>query len=103
MTKPTNQLRSKMSRGAVRYAVQRAIFCPTCGSILDTRSAILATSPTRAGVSCLQCFTALIKAYASRYTCTPYQALETIESNATLDYGSVALRNKLIETIGGVS
>jgi hypothetical protein len=49
-------LERQLNREAVRYAVQRAIFCPDCGGILDMDDAVLITGSGGAGVACGACW-----------------------------------------------
>jgi len=55
-------LEREAGRGALTFAVQRAIFCPECQKVLDVRRAILVTrltEPRAASVACIPCFEAL--------------------------------------------
>jgi len=49
-------LKTKAAQEAVRYAVQRALTCPTCSRILDMDDAVLVTSKSNAGIACGKCY-----------------------------------------------
>lgn len=58
-----NALERKMNREIVRFAVQRAIFCPGCQNVLDVDDAVVVTGGG-AAVSCGSCFDSSIKVVA---------------------------------------
>ena len=50
-------IETTINRNLLKYAVGSAIFCPSCGEIMDFRRAILWESPSgRTGVNCLPCW-----------------------------------------------
>ena len=89
-------LAGTLSRQAVRYAVQRAIFCPDCRSILDTGKAILFTDTDTASVVCETCFRSLITLACAKYGEGRREILDAMldSKGAELDYGSKALHKR---------
>ena len=91
-------LAGTLSRQAVRYAVQRAIFCPDCRSILDTGKAILFTDTAKhkASVVCETCFRSLITLACAKYGMGRRWIFDCVidSKGAELDYGSKALHKR---------
>lgn len=69
----------KVNRDVLRYAVQRAITCPTCGCILDVKKAVATFSNKRAGVTCVTCFEEVLADLMKRHDWTREQILEGID------------------------
>jgi hypothetical protein len=91
-------LAGTLSRQAVRYAVQRAIFCPDCQHVLDTGNAILFTDTAKhkASVVCETCFRSLVDTQAAKHGIGRLGILVAMldSKGAELDYGSKALHKR---------
>ena len=89
-------LAGTLSRQAVRYAVQRAIFCPDCQHVLDTGKAILFTDTAMASVVCETCFRSLVDTASAKYGKGRPWILDAMldSKDAELDYGSKALHKR---------
>ena len=92
------RLAGTLSRQAVRYAVQRAIFCPDCQHVLDTGKAILFTDTEKhkASVVCETCFRSLVDTASAKYGKGRPWILDAMldSKGADLDYGSKALHKR---------
>lgn len=51
-----DDLKRTVNKGLLRYAVQRAIFCPHCRGILDVRDARLIEVDNKHGIICGACW-----------------------------------------------
>lgn len=51
-----NTLKATIDKRLLRHAVGHAIFCPSCGEILDYRRAVLATGPAVSATLCVKCW-----------------------------------------------
>lgn len=46
----SHEMRDTCNRGLLEYAVSRVLFCPSCGKLLDSRTAVLLDVQNREGV-----------------------------------------------------
>ncbi len=67
MSEPISDLQLHITKQLLRYAVSQAIFCPTCGGILDVRRAVLTEETTRSGIACASCWEALLERMRKRF------------------------------------
>ena len=101
------ELTAKLSREAVRYAVQLQMFCPECDVCLDVDRAILVTSSRGAGILCEACMGKALRRVLSKLdsehdrTHTLAECLETLEGRMEVDYGRAAVRKRLIKGAAG--
>lgn len=52
-----DQMQKTINRNMLKYAAGHAIFCPSCGNILDYRASVLWESPSgKNGISCADCW-----------------------------------------------
>ena len=52
-------LRRRMTIKLLKYAVGRAICCPTCGKVLDYRRAVMISAPHYEAIACASCYDAI--------------------------------------------
>jgi hypothetical protein len=76
-------LRRKLTQQLLKAAAGRAIFCPSgnvCGgAVLDCRTTVLVTGPTKSGVSCAPCFDHDLELVIRTSGLTREQVLDGIE------------------------
>ena len=66
MSNPISDLQLHVRKQLLRYAVSRAIFCPTCKGILDVRRAVLAETSALAVIECASCWEATLEGMRTR-------------------------------------
>ena len=91
-------LQAELTRHLVRYAVQRALWCPECDGVLDTASSALVTvKDTGAVCWCERCLKAMLTAIAKRNKRTIADVLEQFArpDGLDLDFGSAALQARI--------
>lgn len=85
----------RMGQQAVKAAVMRAIFCPTCTAVLDMRRAVLVTGKSRAGVACGPCWDATVGATAADLgVCVEDVVAAYVEAGVEVDDGRVLFGRK---------
>ncbi len=66
MSEPISDLQLHISKQLLRYAVSRAIFCPTCKGVLDVRRAVLAETSALAVIECASCWESTVEGMRER-------------------------------------
>ena len=59
-------LAGHMNRQLLRYAVGRAIMCPSCSTILDESDSVLVTLEDRSAIQCGTCFDECVRKLDAR-------------------------------------
>ncbi len=67
MSEPISDLQLHVTKQLLRYAVSHAIFCPTCGGILDVRRAVLTEGSAQTGIACVSCWETLLERMRKRF------------------------------------
>ena len=67
MSEILSDLELHVRKQLLRYAVSQAIFCPTCGGILDVRRTILTEGSARTGIACASCWESLLERMRERF------------------------------------
>ena len=67
MSDPISDVELHVRKQLLRYAVSRAMFCPTCDCVLDMRRAVLTEGSEQTGIACVSCWESLLERMRERF------------------------------------